>query len=156
MSFRTLNLRRDPACPVCGDAPTVRQLIDYEQFCGITPAAQATDPAALPAGQEATVEELKSRLDRRDVWLLDVREPREFEICRIPGSTLIPLGELPKRLAEVPQGPDAPEIIVHCKSGVRSAKAVKLLQEHGFTSARNLKGGILAWIERIDPSLPKY
>jgi adenylyltransferase/sulfurtransferase len=156
MSFRTLKLRRDPACPVCGDAPTVRQLIDYEQFCGITPATQAMDAAALPAGQEATVEELKSRLDRRDVWLLDVREPREFEICRIPGSTLIPLGELPKRLAEVPKGPDAPEIIVHCKSGVRSAKAVKLLQEQGFPSARNLKGGILAWIERVDPRLPKY
>ena len=156
MSFRTLKLRRDPACPVCGDAPTVRALIDYEQFCGITPAAHAVDPSALPADQEATVEELKSRLDRNDVWLLDVREPREFEICRIPGSTLIPLGELPKRLAEVPQGTDAPEIVVHCKSGVRSAKAVKLLREQGITRARNLKGGILAWIERIDPSLPRY
>jgi len=156
MSFRTLTLRRDPTCPVCGDAPTVNALIDYEQFCGITPGAQVTDPAALPADQEATVEELKSLLDRRDIWLLDVREPREFEICRIPGSTLIPLGELPKRLDEVPQGADAPDIIVHCKSGVRSAKAVKLLREHGITRAKNLKGGILAWIDRIDPSLPKY
>ena len=156
MSFRTLNLRRDPACPVCGDAPTVKALIDYEQFCGITPAAHATDPSALPAEQEASVEELKTRLDRRDVWLLDVREPREFEICRIPGSTLIPLGELPTRLAEIPQGTGAPEIIVHCKSGVRSAKAVKLLGEHGIARAKNLKGGILAWIDRIDPSLPRY
>jgi sulfur-carrier protein adenylyltransferase/sulfurtransferase len=157
MSFRTLTLRRDPACPVCGDAPTVRALIDYEQFCGITPASHASDPAALPAEQETTVEELKTHLDRRDpVWVLDVREPREFEICRIPGSTLIPLGELPKRLAELPQGSDAPEIIVHCKSGVRSAKAVKLLRENGILRARNLKGGILAWIDRIDPSLPKY
>ena len=156
MSFRTLTLRRDPTCPVCGDAPTVNALIDYEQFCGITPVAHATDPAALPADQEATVEELKSHLDRRDIWLLDVREPREFEICRIPSSTLIPLGELPKRLAEVPQGADAPDIIVHCKSGVRSAKAVTLLREHGITRAKNLKGGILAWIDRIYPSLPKY
>jgi adenylyltransferase/sulfurtransferase len=156
MTFRTLTLRRDPDCPICGDAPTVRGLIDYDQFCGITPAAHATDPAALPADQEATVEELKSHLDRRDIWLLDVREPREFEICRIPGSTLIPLGDLPKRLADVPQGGDAPDIIVHCKSGVRSAKAVKLLREHGITRAKNLKGGILAWIDRIDPSLPKY
>jgi adenylyltransferase/sulfurtransferase len=157
MTFRTLKLRRDPACPVCGDAPTVRALIDYEQFCGLTPAAHAVDPAALPAEQEASVEELKSHLDRRDpIWVLDVREPREFEICRIPGSTLIPLGELPKRLGELPQGAAAPEIIVHCKSGVRSAKAVKLLRENGILRARNLKGGILAWIDRIDPNLPRY
>jgi len=157
MSFRTLKLQRDPACPICGDAPTIHALIDYEQFCGITPAAQASSTSTLPAEQETSVETLKSHIDRRDpIWILDVREPREFEICRIPGSTLIPLGELPKRLGEVPQGAGAPEIIVHCKSGVRSAKAVKLLQEHGINHAKNLKGGILAWIERIDPSLPKY
>jgi sulfur-carrier protein adenylyltransferase/sulfurtransferase len=157
MSFRTLRLQRDPACPICGDAPTIHALIDYEQFCGITTATRAADPSALPADQETSVEELKSRIDRKDpIWILDVREPREFEICRIPGSTLIPLGELPKRLAEVPQGGSAPEIIVHCKSGVRSAKAVKLLHEHGLTRSKNLKGGILAWIEKIDSSLPKY
>ncbi|MGE5836428.1 MAG: molybdopterin-synthase adenylyltransferase MoeB [Acidobacteriota bacterium] len=157
MSFRTLKLQRDPACPICGDAPTIHALIDYEQFCGITPAAQASSTSTLQAEQETSVEALKSQIDRRDpIWILDVREPREFEICRIPGSTLIPLGELPKRLAEVPQGAGAPEIIVHCKSGVRSAKAVKLLQEHGINHAKNLKGGILAWIERIDPGLPKY
>jgi adenylyltransferase/sulfurtransferase len=157
MSFRTLKLQRDPACPICGDAPTIHALIDYEQFCGITPAVQASSTSTLPAEQETSVETLKSHIDRRDpIWILDVREPREFEICRIPGSTLIPLGELPQRLGEVPQGAGAPEIIVHCKSGVRSAKAVKLLQEHGINHAKNLQGGILAWIERIDPSLPKY
>jgi adenylyltransferase/sulfurtransferase len=157
MNFRTLTLRRDPTCPICGDAPTIHALIDYEQFCGITPATRASDPSALPADQETSVEELKSQVDRKDpLWILDVREPREFEICRIPGSTLIPLGELPKRLDEVPHGPGAPEIVVHCKSGVRSAKAVKVLNEAGITRAKNLKGGILAWIERIDPSLPKY
>jgi len=157
MTFRSLKIRKDPDCPICGPHRTIHALIDYEQFCGITPAAQASSTSTLPAEQETSVETLKSHIDRRDpIWILDVREPREFEICRIPGSTLIPLGELPKRLGEVPQGAGAPEIIVHCKSGVRSAKAVKLLQEHGINHAKNLKGGILAWIEKIDPSLPKY
>jgi adenylyltransferase/sulfurtransferase len=158
MTFRTLKLQRDPACPVCGDAPTIRTLIDYEQFCGVKPAAStgtATD--ALPADQETSVQELRAHVAaNKPVWILDVREPREFEICRIPGSTLIPLGELRKRLDEIPQGPDAPEIIVHCKSGVRSAKAVHVLREHGITNARNLKGGIIEWIDKIDPSLPRY
>ena len=156
MRFRELKLRRDPACPVCGDHPTVRELIDYDQFCGITkPAAGASQAASpLPAELEASVEELKALRDAgRPFYLLDVREPQEFQICRIPDSKLIPLGQLPTRLGEVPA--DAPEIIVHCKSGVRSAKAVRLLREHGIP-ARNLKGGILAWIDRIDPTLPKY
>ena len=108
MSFRTLKLRRDPNCVICGDHPTQKTLINYEQFCGVVPAAQAA-PAGLPPEFETTVEEFKAQLDRHDpVWILDVREPREFEICRIPGSTLIPLGELPNRLAELPQGDDAP------------------------------------------------
>ena len=112
---------------------------------------------ALPADQETTVEELRARVDaQQPVWILDVREPREFEICRIPGSTLIPLGELPKRLAEIPQGPGAPDIVVHCKMGGRSAKAVRLLREHGIANARNLKGGILEWIDKVDRSLPRY
>jgi sulfur-carrier protein adenylyltransferase/sulfurtransferase len=152
MSFRELKLRRDPACPVCGDHPTVRALIDYEQFCGITPASQSA-----PAVPEITVEDLKARLDRGDrVFVLDVREPSEYQISRIAGSTLIPLGELPKRLAELPSGADAPEIVVHCKMGGRSAKAVKQLVDAGFTRVQNLKGGILAWSDRIDPSQPKY
>src|SRR5688572_20905954 len=157
MRFRELKLRRDPACPVCGDHPTVRELIDYEQFCGVPkPAAAAAAPGALPADLEVTVEQLNDiRSSGRPVYVLDVREPQEFQICRIPGSTLIPLGQLPARLNELPSGADAPEIVVHCKSGVRSAKAVRLLQERGIAS-RNLKGGILAWIDRIDPTQPKY
>ena len=152
MEFRTMTVERDPACPVCGDHPTVTALIDYQQFCGVAPAS--TPAVSVP---EITVEALKHAIDQReDVWILDVREPREFEICRIPGSTLIPLGELPKRLPEIPQGADAPEVVVHCKMGGRSAKAVALLREHGITNARNLTGGILAWIDRIDPSQAKY
>jgi molybdopterin/thiamine biosynthesis adenylyltransferase/rhodanese-related sulfurtransferase/molybdopterin converting factor small subunit len=152
MAFRELKLRRDPTCPVCGEHPTVRALIDYEQFCGITPASQAA-----PAVPETTVEDLKARLDRGDrVFVLDVREPAEYQISRIAGSTLIPLGELPKRLAELPSGAGAPDIVVHCKMGGRSAKAVKQLVDAGFTRVQNLKGGILAWSDRIDPSQPKY
>jgi molybdopterin/thiamine biosynthesis adenylyltransferase/rhodanese-related sulfurtransferase/molybdopterin converting factor small subunit len=152
MEFRTMTVERDPACPVCGDHPTVTGLIDYEQFCGVAPASA---PAAKVP--EITVEALKAGMDQhKKIWILDVREPREFEICRIPGSTLIPLGDLPKRLSEVPQGSDAPEVVVHCKMGGRSAKAVALLRDHGVTNARNLTGGILAWIDRIDPSQAKY
>jgi adenylyltransferase/sulfurtransferase len=103
------------------------------------------------------VEELKSRIDRRDaIWILDVREPNEFQICRIPGSTLIPLGELPKRLDEVPTGAGAPDVIVHCKMGGRSAKAVNLLRDRGFTRVQNLKGGILQWIAKVDPTQTPY
>ena len=150
MHFRELKLKKDPECPVCGENPTVTELLDYEQFCGITPAvANVTSKE-----DEVTVEDLKARLDANvGVFLLDVREPQEFEICRIPGSTLIPLGGLPQRLNEL-KGND--DMIVHCKSGVRSGKAVKLLHEAGFKKAKNLRGGILAWIEKIDPSLPKY
>ena len=155
MQFRTLRLRRDPSCPVCGDRPSVTSLIDYQQFCGIAPAtAASTAASAVP---EISVDALKQSLDKGDrVWILDVREPREWEICRLPGSTLIPLGELSKRLAEIPQGPGAPEIVVHCKMGGRSAKAVALLRERGIENTRNLTGGILAWIDRIDPGQPKY
>jgi adenylyltransferase/sulfurtransferase len=157
MEFRTMKLQRDPACPVCGDSPTITKLIDYEQFCGVAPATQATAAAGLPPECETSVEELKARLDRREpVWILDVREPNEFGICRIPGSTLIPLGDLPKRLAELPAGTDASDIVVHCKSGVRSAKAVALLRQQGYARVKNLKGGILAWISRIDPSQATY
>ena len=130
----------------------MKALIDYQQFCGITPATTAVSDVP-----EVSVEELKSEIDAgRPLWILDVREPREWEICKLPGTTLIPLGELPKRLAEVPQGPGAPDIVVHCKMGGRSAKAVRLLRDHGITNARNLTGGILAWIDRIDPSQAKY
>ena len=154
LRFRELKVRKDPDCPVCGAHPTVTQLIDYEQFCGIAPTATAAATSSTEDADEATVEELKTRLDRHESFLLlDVREPQEFEICRIPGSVLIPLGDLPSRLFEL-EGRD--DMIVHCKSGVRSGKAVKLLREAGYSKARNLKGGILAWINRIDPTLPKY
>jgi adenylyltransferase/sulfurtransferase len=153
MSFRSLKLQRDRECPVCGDNPTVTQLIDYEQFCGITPAVKTPEQGTVP---ETSVGDLKERLDRGDVFLLDVREPREFDICRIPGALLIPLGELSKRIDELPSGPDAPDIVIHCKSGIRSARAVTLLQDKGFTRVQNLRGGILEWIARIDPSQPTY
>ena len=154
MRFRELTVRRDPDCPVCGEQPTVTELIDYEQFCGVAPAAAAPAPTDQAAAGATTVEDLKTRIDRADPFLLlDVRETREFEICRIPGSVLIPLGELPARLSEL-EGRD--DIVVHCKSGVRSGKAVRLLHEAGHAGARNLEGGILAWIDRIDPTLPKY
>ena len=152
MRFRELKLRKDPECPVCGEHPTVRELIDYEQFCGITTIAALGETAA--DAEDTTVEELKRRIGRQDgVFILDVREPQEHQICSIPGSTLIPLGDLPQRLPEL-EGYD--DMVVHCKSGARSAKAVKLLREAGFKKARNLRGGILAWIDRVDPSLPKY
>ena len=156
MKFRTLKLQRDKDCPVCGDNPTVKKLIDYEQFCGITPAVKAADQGKVAPEFEISVVDLKARLDKNDVWLLDVREPREWEICRIDGATLIPLGELPKRLDEIPNGDGAPDIVIHCKSGIRSAKAVNLLREKGFTRVQNLRGGILEWIARIDPDQPTY
>ena len=153
MRFRELKLRKDPDCPVCGERRTVTELIDYDQFCGVTPAAAPTADAPPPS-DDATVEQLKARLDSRDEpFILDVREPQEYQICNIPGSTLIPLGELPSRLHEL-EGRG--EMIVHCKSGARSAKAVKLLREAGFGQAKNLRGGILRWIDVVDPTLPKY
>jgi adenylyltransferase/sulfurtransferase len=134
---------------MCGDHPTIRELIDYEAFCGVNTVPQ---PAATGG---ATVEELSQRLSNGErPFILDVREPNEFQICRIPGSVLIPLAQLPQRLAELPSRET--ELIVHCKMGGRSAKAVTQLQERGYAQARNLEGGILAWIDRIDPSQPKY
>jgi adenylyltransferase/sulfurtransferase len=156
MKFRTLKLQRDPNCPVCGDNPTVTHLIDYEQFCGITPQVKAADSGKLAPEFEISVVDLKGRLDKGDIWLLDVREPREWDIAYIDGSVLIPLGELPSRVSELPQGPDAPDIVVYCKSGIRSAKAVNMLRDEGFERVQNLKGGILEWNARVDPSLRSY
>ena len=150
MKFRELKLRKDPNCKLCGTNPSITQLIDYEQFCGVTQEQPLTETSDF----EITVEDLKKKVDTSDdFFLLDVREPQEYQICAISGSTLIPLGELPKRLGEL-EGQS--NLIVHCRSGVRSAKAVTLLRESGFSNAKNLKGGILAWIDQIDPSLPKY
>jgi len=155
MRFRELKLRKDADCPVCGTHPTVTKLIDYEQFCGIRPepaAAQATGAAVNE--WETTSVDLKKRIDAGDdVFILDVREPNEYQICRIPGSVLIPLGELPRRYAELPKDKD---IVAHCKMGGRSAKAQEFLQSVGFKRVKNLKGGILDWIDKVDPSQPKY
>ncbi len=151
MRFRELKLRRDPECPICGDHPSIHALIDYDQFCGVVPASAQSVSSGIP---EVTAEALKAQLDRgEDVYVLDVREPNEFQICRIQGSTLIPLGELASRTAELDRDRD---MVVHCKMGGRSARAVALLQERGFTRVRNLTGGILAWIDRVDPSQSKY
>ncbi len=151
MRFRELKLRRDPECPICGDHPSIHALIDYDQFCGVVPAPAQSVSSGIP---EVTAEALKVQLDRGDdVYVLDVREPNEIQICRIQGSTLIPLGELASRTAELDRDRD---MVVHCKMGGRSAKAVALLQERGFTRVRNLTGGILAWIDRVDPSQSKY
>jgi adenylyltransferase/sulfurtransferase len=153
MSFREFRVRRNPKCPVCGDQPTVTRLIDYEQFCGVR-GQEAPAPATAGGPGEITVEELKSLLDRRaDVFILDVRNPEEYQICRIPGSTLLPLPELPQRFRELDRDR---ELVVHCKSGLRSAKAIQFLRQQGFQKLRNLKGGILAWADQIDPTLTKY
>jgi sulfur-carrier protein adenylyltransferase/sulfurtransferase len=155
MRFRELKLRRDTECPVCGDHPTVRELIDYDQFCGIAP-AQAV-PAAAPADFETTVLDLKRAIDSgKTPYILDVREPQEFQICRIPGSVLIPLGQVGSRVQEIASAAEGRPIVVHCKMGGRSAKAVQLLRQQGIERAQNLKGGILAWIDQVDPKLPKY
>jgi sulfur-carrier protein adenylyltransferase/sulfurtransferase len=154
MKFRELKLRKDPDCPVCGTHPTVTQLIDYEQFCGVKPAAEATAVNTVNTATEITSVELKQRLDRGDkLKIVDVREPNEYQINRIPGSELIPLGDVPKRVNEL--NPDD-EIVVHCKMGGRSAKAADFLRSVGFKKVLNLKGGILDWIDKVDPTQPKY
>jgi rhodanese-related sulfurtransferase len=152
MKFRELKLRKDPDCPVCGTHPTVTQLIDYEQFCGVTPAAP--EPVTANNATEIASVELKQRLDRGDALkIVDVREPNEYQINRIAGSVLIPLGDVPKRYNEL--NPNE-EIVVHCKVGGRSAKAADFLRSVGFKRVLNLKGGILDWIDKVDPSQPKY
>jgi len=154
MKFRELKLKKDPDCPVCGTHPTVTELIDYEQFCGIAPAAEPAMTAGESRETETDVKELKRKIDaKEDFFLLDVREPNEYQIGKIPGSTLIPLGEVPRRYQEIPRDK---EIIVHCKMGGRSAKAAAFLRQQGFKNVKNLKGGILDWSDKIDPSVPKY
>ncbi len=150
MRFREMKLRKDPDCPVCGENPTVTELIDYQEFCGIPQTEAAEQQDGVP---EIMVGELKSRLDKgEDINVLDVREPHEYEVANI-GVKLIPLGELPQRLVELDQDE---YFAVHCKTGGRSVKAVKLLQDAGFQNVYNVKGGITAWSEEIDPSVPKY
>jgi adenylyltransferase/sulfurtransferase len=152
MRFQEFRIRRNPKCPLCGDSPTITKLIDYEQFCGVR-GQEAPAPAAADSA-EATVEELKGRLDRGEsVFILDVRNPEEYAICKIPGSVLLPLPQLGQRFGELDKGR---EMVVHCKSGMRSAKAIAFLRQQGFTKLKNLKGGILAWADKIDRTMPKY
>ena len=154
MKFRELKLRKDPECPVCGTNPTVTKLIDYEQFCGIRPEPQVQASGATVSEWEITPVELKKKLDAGETpFILDVREPNEYQINRIPGSTLIPLGELPRRYQELPRDR---EIVAQCKMGGRSAKAMDFLKSVGFSNVKNLRGGILEWIDKVDPSQPKY
>jgi sulfur-carrier protein adenylyltransferase/sulfurtransferase len=151
MKFRELKLRKNPDCPVCGAHPTITQLMDYEQFCGIRGEEHTPVMIGVP---EIGPREVKKMIDENQPFvLIDVREPHEFQICRIPGSTLIPLGEIPKRMHELDS---ASEIVVHCRSGQRSARAVEFLMKAGFQKIHNLKGGILAWSDQVDPSVPKY
>ena len=151
MRFRELKLRKNPECPACGGHPTITKLIDYAEFCGVrgeeaASATQTTVPEIAPR-------ELKSRLDRGDdLFILDVREPHEYQICNL-GGHLIPLGELSRRVNELDS---SREIVAHCRSGKRSAEAVEFLRSAGFRKVLNLKGGILAWSDEVDPSVPKY
>ncbi|HYN85625.1 MAG TPA: molybdopterin-synthase adenylyltransferase MoeB [Pyrinomonadaceae bacterium] len=154
MRFRELKLRKDPACPVCGERATIKELIDYEEFCGLRPAPDAAEDEGRKL-EEMTAADFKRRLDAGErIQLIDVREPHEYDIARIPGARLIPLGQVVERAAEIDP---SRETVVHCKGGVRSAKAIEALQRSGFAGRLvNLKGGITAWSDEVDPSVPKY
>ncbi len=153
MNFREVKFRKNPKCPVCGDNPTIKELIDYDAFCGITRGEENKNGGNVGI-PEISVKELKSKMDKKEKFVLvDVREPNEYEICKIPGSKLIPLGKLPERVSELDS---ADEIIVQCHFGGRSAKGVDLLQKIGFKKVKNLAGGIDAWSQEIDPTVPKY
>ena len=149
MKFRELKLRKNPDCPVCGTHPTIAKLIDYNEFCGV----RGEETPVTTNVPEMQVEELKKKLDAgEEIFVLDVREPHEYQICNI-GGYLIPLGDLPKRVHELDS---SREIVAHCRSGVRSGKAVAFLRQAGFKKVHNLAGGILAWADRVDPKMPKY
>jgi len=150
MKFRELRLRKNPHCPMCGSHRKIHELIDYNEFCGIRGEEEVESNLKVP---EITAHELKERLDSgEDIFVLDVREPHEYQICNIKGH-LIPLGELPRRVHELDS---AREIVAHCKSGKRSAQAVDFLRQAGFRKISNLRGGILSWSTEVDPSVPRY
>jgi adenylyltransferase/sulfurtransferase len=152
MEYRQIKVRKDPNCPLCGDNPTITGLIDYEEFCGVV-SEEAVDAAR---GSTITVGELKDMIDSgKDFLLVDVREPAEYEIVKIPGSVLIPKGDILSgaALSQLPQ--DKP-IVLHCKSGVRSAEALAALKQAGFGDAVHVQGGVLSWVNQIDPALPIY
>ena len=152
MKFREMKLRKDKNCPVCGENPTVKKLIDYEQFCGVPQEVE------MPSDMEIDVTEVKKMLDSKKKFkLIDVREPFECEICKIDGTVLIPLGTIQEKRLENLNGLEKnDEIILHCKAGVRSMKAAIVLKELGFKNIKSMKGGILEWSERIDPTVQKY
>jgi adenylyltransferase/sulfurtransferase len=151
MKFRELKLRKDPECPICGENATIKELIDYEQFCGI----EAEPLVAVGSPDEVTVHDMKKALEHEhlDICVVDVREQHEYQIACIRGVPLIPLSELPQRFTELDPNKT---IYVHCKSGVRSLKAVEFLKEQGFKHAKSVAGGITAWADEIDASIPKY
>lgn len=149
MRFRELKLRKDPACPICGEQPTIRELIDYEAFCGLTPAPAAADAESFEIGPR----ELAAALARGETTLIDVREPHEYEIAHIEGARLIPLGRLPESLGELDT---SEEIILHCHTGERSRRALEFLRQAGFRKLKNLRGGIDAWSREVDPAVPRY
>lgn len=153
MHFREMKLRKDPNCPICGPHPTITGLIDYEQFCGVPVVEDDGRDGKIVNSFDLSATELARKLKTESIYLLDVREPYEYEICAIPGATLIPLQQLPERLAEIN---GALPIVAYCRTGKRSAKAVRMLQKAGYASAKNLAGGIHAWADDVDPSLPKY
>jgi len=153
MKFREMKLRRDPACPACGEHPTIHEVVEYEQFCGLPPTETQNQEEAL-ADYDITPNDLQDmRAQNPDLFVLDVREPHEIDICAIDGTHKIPLGEIATRFAEIPK--DEP-VVVHCKLGGRSAQAVEFLQSQGYTNVQNLAGGILRWIDDVDDSLTKY
>jgi sulfur-carrier protein adenylyltransferase/sulfurtransferase len=152
MSYRTVKVRKDPECPVCGKNPTITELIDYEEFCG----AVSEDAQQAAAGSTITATELKQMLDRHEnIFLVDVREPNEYEIVSIPGATLIPKGEFLSGAA-LERLPQDKRIVLHCKSGARSAECLAVVKDAGFADAVHVGGGVLAWINQVDPSLPAY
>ena len=152
MTFKRLNLRKDPACALWGTKATITHLIDYDQFCAAG-RGQEAKPVSETKLKEISVEQLKAKMDKGGVIVVDVREPHELEICKIAGTKHIPLGDIPNRYTEL--DPKA-EILVHCRSGGRSAKAANFLLSKGYTDVSNVEGGILAWAERIDKSLATY
>jgi adenylyltransferase/sulfurtransferase len=152
MTFRSVKVRKDPECPVCGKNPTITELIDYEEFCGVV----SEDAQQAAAGSTISATELKALLDGDDeIFLVDVREPNEYEIVSIPGATLIPKGEFLSGAA-LERLPQDKRIVLHCKSGQRSAEALAVVKDAGFSDAVHVGGGVLAWISQIDPSLPSY
>jgi len=153
MKFREVKLRHDPTCPACGDNPTIGDVVEYEQFCGLPP-TETTEEEEDMADYDITPSQLKTMMDAdTDLYVLDVREPHEVAICAIAGTHKIPLGQVAERFAEIPAGQT---VVVHCKLGGRSAQAVEFLQAKGYTDVKNVAGGILAWIDEVDDSLQRY